>query len=123
VAAGETDIYLFHGMNERELFHLPIIPFAIVTILFFMTQTCLARSLSHTHTTLPLSLSLSLSHTHTHCSVWRVLLTSHPDLDRAGDAMVGELRVVNMEKQELERQLTEEQEQKDGLMITVREGS
>jgi hypothetical protein len=37
--------------------------------------------------------------------------------------MVGELRVVNMEKQELERQLTEEQEQKDGLMITVREGS
>jgi hypothetical protein len=35
--------------------------------------------------------------------------------------MVGELRMVNKEKQELERQLTEEQEQKDGLMITVRE--
>ena len=53
--------------------------------------------------------------------MWRVLLTSHPDLDRAGDAMVGELRVANQENQKLERQLAEEQEQKDGLMITVRQ--
>lgn len=35
--------------------------------------------------------------------------------------MVGELRVANQENQKLERQLAEEQEQKDGLMITVRQ--
>ena len=47
------------------------------------------------------------------------MLTSHPDLDRAGDAMVDELRVMLKERDSLERQLREEQEQKEGMMITV----
>ena len=52
-------------------------------------------------------------------SVWRALLTSHPDIDLTGEAMVTELKVLQREKLQLERQVAEECDQKETLMITV----
>ena len=52
-------------------------------------------------------------------SVWRALLTSHPDIDRAGEAMIAEIKAMEHEKEKLELQLADEQEQKEALIITV----
>ena len=52
-------------------------------------------------------------------SVWRALLTSHPDIDRAGEAMIAEIKAMEHEKEKLELELADEQEQKEALIITV----